>query len=689
MSSATLVAYGLSTLLTPLMLVGVARMGDPEKHVPSRAALLTLSAFLNATVLLWLDCSARALVFVVVVLCLSSLAFPDNMTVGLTRCLGRSRFAVYILTVATDAALLFLYLPITTFLTSPGEIGIHLDYLVKTNARNAMIVVYLAAGLYAFAISPRMRSLLALLGLVSVFLALVYAYGYPFGYPMMNGLMFEQIPIERSQLVLRGLVDAVTVVAATLLALLALIRLGARSIVFGIAVVNVSLAAAAGYRIRLDTAPESSGQGSVASTTRQHPIRFARGKSNVLILFLDRFMGGFVEGILQQEPQLHAELAGFVWYPRTVAAGENSIAGVHPMLGGYDYTPREMNARGRPLRDQSVESFLLLPYNFTQKGYGANLVNPRGLGFTMEGDCSVVDIPGVVCSHVSAAVSKRLAEQHGVPMAVLASSLYADLLSLLGAMRASPYLLRAVLQEKGPWQPFLDHSAGTTFRQWAELRSLPSLSTVEAETSQINVFSSILPHEPYFLGEDCIPQSAKLQVPLEERRNRGHKTAFSFQHFNAARCTLLLVSDYLQWMKQAGVYDDTKIVIVSDHGIVGGVVDLSSRAVAGGTTDSFFVRTRPVLFVKERYAGGSLRISEQFLPNAEVPRIVCEQIGGCVNPYLGNKTVDAHGRNRPFVISFVPWQFNLQDRDKFNVLREVTVEDDPYDATRWHDAPRR
>jgi hypothetical protein len=91
-----------------------------------------------------------------------------------------------------------------------------------------------------------------------------------------------------------------------------------------------------------------------------------------------------------------------------------------------------------------------------------------------------------------------------------------------------------------------------------------------------------------------------------------------------------------------------------------------------------------VLFVKEREAHGPLRTSEEFMPNAEVPRIACEEIGGCVNPYLDNRTIEAHGRDMPFHVAFVPWQFNLQEHDAFTILKEmVLVEPDPYKARAW------
>ena len=81
---------------------------------------------------------------------------------------------------------------------------------------------------------------------------------------------------------------------------------------------------------------------------------------------------------------------------------------------------------------------------------------------------------------------------------------------------------------------------------------------------------------------------------------------------------------------------------------------------------------------------GRLRVSEEFLPNAEVPRIACEEIGGCTNPYLGERPIATLGRDDPFFVSFVPWQFNLQEPNAFRVLGELAlVNRDPYDARNW------
>ncbi len=632
---------------------------------------------------LWAVCSAAMLLLVFVAVAIGSIGFQGTALGDLGDAMGRYRFPLFILSTATLAALVFVFVPITTFLTSPGEIDLHLGFLLSTNVRHAMIVVYVAAAAYALAMSPRLRTVLALLAVGSLALGLLYSYVLPFGYPMMTGLTFEQMPVTALARMLRVLADAAVVVGVAFALRWSLLRFGARPFVVGVGLAIVSLSFAAGIVVRREQVGGAGGPETDAYQPAQ-PLRFSRTQPNVLIVFLDRFMGSYVESIVQSDPGVADRLSGFTWYPRTVAAGENSIAGVHPMLGGYDYTPVEMNARKRPLRDLSVEAFSILPYNFAKHGWDVNLVDPRGLGFTMAGDCSFLDIERVTCTHIAPSVARRRAEQMGFPLGDLSRSNYADLLVLLGTMRAAPYSLKEVLRARGPWKPFLDHSSGTTFQVWAELDAFPELTSADASEPTLNFVSSILAHEPYYMGEDCLPRRERFSLPDAEIIARGHRSLFSLQHAIAARCTLLEVADYLDHLKRLGVYDNTQIVIVSDHGIVGPVEDRSSRAVAGGTVANAFVRFRSVLLVKPIGAGGPLQVSEKFLPNAEVPRIVCEQIGGCVNPYLDNRPIAAFGRDDPFFVSMVPWQFSLQEPDQFVIHTQLALTGkDPFARSGW------
>jgi len=648
-----------------------------------RIALGTLLSFGVTLAALWLAPGPWTLPLVAAGAAAGSIGLREPGFTELTLALGRARFWVYLLSVASLAALVFVFVPITTFLTSPGELSIHLDYLVTTNARDAMMMVYLAALLYAMAFTSRMRTVLTLYALGVLLLALVYAYVLPFGYPMMSGLAFEQVPISPLARVPRLLADIAVLVGLAFGIGFALRRFGARPFIVGMVLVNLSLGIAAGIGVRRDLVGGAGGP-EAGQALPEQPLHFSRTQPNVLVLFLDRYMGSYVEELLKTDPQLADRLSGFTWYPRTISAGENSIAGVHPMLGGYDYLPVAMNARGKPLRDLSVEAFSILPYNFSRKGYRVNVVSPKGLGFTMAGDCKYLRMDGVNCTHIPSEVSKRMAARMDFPLNDLAKSSYTELLVLLASMRVTPYVAKDVLLTRGPWRRFLDHSAGTTFREWAELKALPDLTTADATESNFNFVSNILAHEPYYMGEDCLPMRERLVVPEAEFRARGHASLFSLQHAVAARCVLLGAADYMDYLKRAGVYDNTRIIIVSDHGIVGPVEDHSTRATAGGTQGTLFVRTRSVLLVKPRGAQGPLRISEEFKPNAETPILACEEIGGCVNPYLDNSRIETRGRDDPFFISLVPWQFSAQEPNAFVIDAQFAlVGKDPYDVRSW------
>lgn len=658
-------------------ILGRESAGKPVGFRVAFGALLMAAAAAGA---LWLFPTQSTLPIFIAGAALGTVALPGDGLRSMTQNLSTSRLALYLISVATVASLVYLFIPITTFLTSPGELGISLDYLVENNARDAVVVFYVAALFYLLAPNSRTRTALTLLALCVLSLALLYTFVLPFGYPMMTGLVFEQVDIGTTVRLLRISGDVLVIMLLALGLRAAVVRFGGRPFVIAIVLLDLALCGVAGLDIHRERFGSAGGVESARAPER--PLRFSRTQPNVLFIFLDRFMGSYVEEILRTDPALAMRLSGFTWHPRTVSAGQNSIAGVHGMLGGYDYTPESMNARKKSLRDVSVEAFSILPYNFSRKGWRVNVVSPRGLGFTMTGDCTYLEMPGVVCTHIPKSLSKAAAEQLGFPLMDLAKSNYSDLLEMLGAMRSGPYVTKELLLARGPWKDFLDHSAGTTFREWAELRSWPALSDTDAPESNMNFISNLLPHEPYYMGADCMPHRERQRA--SEEALKSVRSDFAWVHALTARCTLLAVADYLDFLKVRGVYDNTRIIIVSDHGIVGAVEDNSSRARAGGTQSREYVRTRSLLLVKLRGANGPLAVSEKFLPNAEAPRIACEEIGGCTNPYLDGKPIATLGRDDPFRVTIVPWQFNLQNPDSFVTIEQYELSGrDPFDARSW------
>src|SRR5262249_61619805 len=125
----------------------------------------------------------------------------------------------------------------------------------------------------------------------------------PFGYPMMSGLAFEQIPISALARAPRILGDVAVVAVTALLLRAGLLRFGGRNFLVGVLIANVSLCVASAAGL-LRERNGGAGGAQASDTPAERPLRFSRTQPNVLIIFLDRFLGSYVQSLLQSDPAL-------------------------------------------------------------------------------------------------------------------------------------------------------------------------------------------------------------------------------------------------------------------------------------------------------------------------------------------------------------------------------------------------
>lgn len=642
---------------------------------------------ISTSFLLSFDGQSWSVVVLAIGAALALCTSPNSSTAQETsRKIGPHATWLFSTSIALPLTITFLHTPSQAYLSSPAEFGIPPEDWVVPNLQLATKFAYLALLGFSFFFIRRLKSFLSLFAFYVCVSSFIYAYVLPLGYPMMSGLSFERALIDqdisRSRLLKDMLVSFILGCASSW----TLLSFDVRKIATSTLVVSISLVGISSAQLIGSSWKRFEPK---AASADSKPYQFSKDHQNILLIYLDRFMGGFVEKIVEEEPTLLTRLDGFSWYPRTVSAGVNTIVGMPPVLGGYDYLPHILEKRNIRLVDATTEAFRILPINFTKNGYNVNFVNPRGLGWAIAGDCRLLnDISGVNCTHTPPSAIARWAKR--LNMDVAHGSLKVDdylyVLRRLGAMRSLPYFFKERIYDNGMWQPIIQENAGVTFREWAQLKALPELTQLNSEKPQFNVVWSILPHEPDYIGTDCQPKREPVHRTKAELEALGYSSLWHFNHYQAAKCSLSLVADYLDELKRLGVYDNTRIVIVSDHGIINDVVGQSSRAIAGQTTGTFGVATRSVLWVKEENRHGGMTTDETFMPGADVPRLLCKQIGGCINPFLSNKTIDRHGREDPFVVSVTSWQFSRQRKTRFDVLmRRELIGGDPFNKKAWRD----
>ena len=109
--------------------------------------------------------------------------------------------------------------------------------------------------------------------------------------------------------------------------------------------------------------------------TKKLFFTFSKTGKNVVVLMLDRFIGGYVPQILKFIPELKKGFDGFIWYPNTLSPASYTIGGVPAIMGGWDYYVKTVNSTRKdvPLIDKLDESARILPYNFDRAGYKVDI----------------------------------------------------------------------------------------------------------------------------------------------------------------------------------------------------------------------------------------------------------------------------------------------------------------------------
>ena len=135
-------------------------------------------------------------------------------------------------------------------------------------------------------------------------------------------------------------------------------------------------------------------------------------------------------------------------------------------------------------------------------------------------------------------------------------------------------------------------------------------------------------------------------------------------------------------MRENDVYDNTRIILVADHGY--DLDHLDGFYLENGEDISFYY---PLLMVKD-FDSEEFSISEGFMTNGDVPAIALKDvIEEPVNPFTG-KAIDAHEKteHEQYVFTSHEWMVDGIEANNGNTFRPgnwYAVYDDMRDPDNW------
>ena len=415
-------------------------------------------------------------------------------------------------------------------------------------------------------------------------------------------------------------------------------------------------------------------------------------EKNVVVIMLDRAPSYQFENVLKMYPELPQDYDGFTFYPNTASFGVVTNIGSPALFGGYEYIPEISNSRNDiPLEQKHNEALSVMPAVFSDNGYDVTVVDAPYAGYQEISDTSIFD------SYEN--VNAYNTEGRLNPYRDLTETQFNKIkernmfcYSLLNI--APPFLCNFVYDQGNYHQPernsYAVQSASSssefsgfdyeTIKAYSVLDALPSMTRVEDDgRGKVLVLQNLLSHGYSFFEEPDMSMTMDFNNSDDLAGQIVGDSDYQKMLLHVNTAAYKLLGNWFNYLREIGCYDNTRIIIVSDHGFMSPNPEYS---ISETQNYGLFM---PVLLVKDFNSTG-FNVSDELMTNADTPYLAMQNlIENPVNPFTGHpisrKWLEGHEYLH---------LFNSQNK---NVLQEIgttytpgdwyTVHDDVRDPNNW------
>ena len=415
-------------------------------------------------------------------------------------------------------------------------------------------------------------------------------------------------------------------------------------------------------------------------------------------------MGPYIPYIFNEKPELEAQFDGFTYYSNTASLGIKTNISTPSLFGGYEYTPAELNARDQELLvDKQNEALKVLPVMFDQNGFDVTVLEPVYAGYGWVPDLSIFqDYPDIRRFNVRGYFSDPMLQEQAIRSNKRNFFCYA-------LMKAAPLCIQANLYDYGTYNQgnFVsdDGYAGQStdsaltasgisalfMNSYNVLANLPNITQISKDdTNTYMVLTNDTTHDPVLLQEPEYVPAPEVDNTQYEREHADRFTVngrtmtvekrndYAYYQCNVA--ALLQLGKWFDYLRENGVYDNTRIIVMSDHG---GTMGQFPELLAddGMDAESF----ASLLMVKDFNSRG-FTTSDEFMLSADVPLLaVKDVVADPVNPFSGRRIDEvSKPKQEQLLLYSFEWDVNVNCGTQFIAGDWYTVGGDIWNKNAWH-----
>ena len=459
---------------------------------------------------------------------------------------------------------------------------------------------------------------------------------------------------------------------------------------------------------------------------------------NVVVIMMDRGISYYLPYLMNERPELKEKLSGFTYYPNTVSYGFYTNSGSPGLYGGYDYVPEKMNERKDVLlKDKQNEALKVMPTLFSENNYDVTFFDPTYANYAWIPDTSIFnDIPNV---YSAVTMDGRFVDEKtfGISSSASLSPSIMRNMFCYSLFKSAPIFLQPVLYNYGNYNTTsvlrssaepedssrnIDASPELTTNQYREGQSkswgfdwryvnafsvldrLPEICTVEeGRKNKLFIMSNDTAHSPMILKEpeftaELVVDNTEYDAAhtvryTEDGRSMNFplydedSTRSPIMHYEVNMAAWTALCNWFDYLRENDAYDNTRIIVVSDHGKeLRRFPELTTNVDDG---DNHYINidlleSNSLLMVKD-FDSKEFTVDDQFMTNADTPTLAMQGIiSNPVNPFTGNP-INSAKKDEPTQTIFYcyEWDTAKNNGTTFMPGHWFTVHDDVFNRDNW------
>jgi len=418
---------------------------------------------------------------------------------------------------------------------------------------------------------------------------------------------------------------------------------------------------------------QQSGMNAAYSEKPEPVYHFSRNGKNVIVIMLDAAISGYIPYIFNEKPELLKDFSGFTYYPNCISFGSHTRIGAPVLFGGYEYEPQFIQKDRSYAMQKHNEALLVMPRIFLENGYHVTVTEPVFANYSWKPDLSVfAPYPEITVMNILGNYTGMWLRSHPELKIVSVPQLLRELLIRFSFLKISPPAFRIFIYDRGDWLKEQKNASEQlsldTIDSYTTLDYLPLITDISDDN--VNTYTAIvneLTHDTaIFQYPDYVP---KMDITV-----RGNGPFAKEKTYHSIMASFILLGKWFEFLQKQEVYDNSRIIIVSDHGY-------SSDSKYSGNmllpNNNWLSCYHSLLMVKDFSSYGDFVTDTVFMTHGEVPVIAMKDlINNPKNPFSDNP-ITTNKKNSVLITSASTLQFKIAD-DQW-----LSVHDNIFDFKNW------